>query len=732
VRRSVNEVATQTAALLLDAVEQHGLDPVTLWAGLPVSREVLRKRGARVDWDTWVAMLDRVDKASPIPLERMFVPGAGARAGHPFVQIASGLLSLRDLYSFFARWGVRRSMFVARGQFEMVDRNRARLVLTVDPSYAGSLPSMRFLVGALRGMPRLQGYANAEVQMLPGATGHRAEYAIELPSQRPLVARARRLVRVFAGITATLDELEAQANEIATKNLELEAQLAETRERDKWLDLALAASGIGLWRWDPSVRRVRISPTLAQWLGAPGETEIDTSVWGGLIHPEDQPILANAMREAVANRTNFDSEYRMNAGSTQMWLRVSGRVESEPDGRIYVYGAAVDVTDKRLMDTRLRLADRLIAAGTLAAGVAHEINNPLTYVIGSLDLAQRRLAQYAEARDATQDLMAQVLDGCERIRAVVADIRTFARHDDNAIVPVDLQTVCSAAIRIVSSDVRHRATVDTEFASDTPPVLANDSRLGQVMINLIVNASQAMPPDRAASENRIVIRTRRLATGDAAIEVEDNGTGIAPDIVPRVFDPFFTTKPVGVGTGLGLSVCQGIVTALGGRIDLASELGKGSRFTVTLGAAALADQPVQPTELAQVTPSTSRILVIDDEPMIRSVVARTLAAQGFHVDEAESGRDGLERANGNRYDAILCDLMMPDLDGVALHGELVQTKPELASRIVFISGGAVTARTQAFLQRPGVVVLHKPFAFERLVEAIERAAQGTSTSLPLT
>jgi CheY-like chemotaxis protein len=321
-------------------------------------------------------------------------------------------------------------------------------------------------------------------------------------------------------------------------------------------------------------------------------------------------------------------------------------------------------------------------------------------------------------------LLAQGLDGCERIRDVVADVRTFARHDDNAVVPLDPRAVCQAAMRIVSSDVRHRATIETEFSDDTPLVLANDSRLGQVMLNLIVNASQAMPDDRNSDLNRISIRTRRLPTGEVAIEVEDNGSGIPPEVVPRVFDPFFTTKPIGVGTGLGLSVCQGIITALGGRIELTSTAGRGSRFTVTLASAPPNDAASADNGTPRSAATSSRVLVIDDEPMIRNVVARTLAAQGFSVDEAESGRDGLARAVGEaRYDAILCDLMMPDLDGVALHRELTSKRPELAARMVFISGGAVTARTQEFLQTPGVVVLHKPFAFERLVEAIERVAR---------
>lgn len=719
----MNEVAAATGALLLDALDQRGMDPAVVWAGLPITREMLRQRGGRFDWETWVAMCARAEQHAPVPMEELFVAGAGSRSGHPFVRIAGSLLSVRDLYAFLARWGIRRNFTNARGSFEMQTSTKGRFTMTVNEDHPGSVPTMKFLAGMLRGVPSMQGHPAADVAIM-SASGHHAEYSIELPVERSLVARGRRLLRGFNAISATLDELETQANEIALKNDALEKQLADARERDEWLDIAMSAGSVGVWRWDPETRRVRISPILATWLGVPGQVEVDTTIWGQNVHPEDRPALVKTMAAALETRRSYEYEYRIiRPNGDVMWLTVAGKFQNRPDGRSYAYGSAKDITEKKLLEEQLRLADRTIAAGTLAAGIAHEINNPLTYVIGSLDLMERRLAQYPGAAEATADLLAQALDGCDRIRDVVSDVRTFARHDDNVVIPVDPRAVCQAAMRIVSSDIRHRATIETDFATDTPFVLANNSRLGQVMINLIVNATQAMPADRTSDLNRIVIRTRHLPNGAAAIEVEDNGSGIHPDVVPRVFDPFFTTKPVGVGTGLGLSVCQGIVTALGGRIELASTEGRGSKFTVTL-ASAPPDEQSAGIDAPRPTASASRVLVIDDEPMIRDVVARTLTAQGFTVDEAQSGREGLARAVGeDHYDAILCDLMMPDLDGVALHRELARERPELASRMVFISGGAITARTQEFLQTPGVVVLHKPFAFERLVEAIERAVR---------
>lgn len=241
----MNEVAAQTGALLLDALDQRGLDPAVVWQGLPVTRELLRERGARLDWETWVAMCARAELHSPVPMDELFVAGAGARSGHPFAQIAGSLLSVRDLYAFFARWGIRRSFTNARGAFVMETPTRARFTMTIDAQHAGSTPSMKFLAGMLRLMTWMQGYPPTQVDATIDTTGHHAEYVIELPTERSFVARTRRVLRVFGGVNATLAELEAQANEIATKNAALEVQLAGagTRRRDAFASRRFSRRG---------------------------------------------------------------------------------------------------------------------------------------------------------------------------------------------------------------------------------------------------------------------------------------------------------------------------------------------------------------------------------------------------------------------------------------------------------------------------------------------------------
>jgi PAS domain S-box-containing protein len=731
---AVKEVNAPTALLLFDAVEHHGLDSAALWDGLPVDRERLNDRNARIDWEVWVEMIARAEAAWGEDLtESRFVAGSGVRHGHPFVRLANAFLALEDLYALFARWGLSRSLTVARASFESRGGGSARFTIDIDAARAGSLPGMRFMTGLLRSMPMLQGLPPATIRMEPGATPHHAVYDLVLPPDNKLLTRARRLLRMAGGASAALDELEQQATEIATQKAAIEEQLLETRraasilgEREEWLQLALEAGKLGIWRWDPQTHQVYLSEALAHWLGLPGQGEYATSVWTARIHPDDQPELAATMRRAVDQRAKFDHEYRIFRMSGEIgFLQIQGRVLVDPTTQaLAVLGAAVDVTDNKHVETKLRFADRLIAAGMLASGVAHEINNPLTYVFGNLELIRRKLRDFPQVEPHLAPSIAHIVDGVERIRDVVADLRAFARPEEEVITRIEPRTVCDAAIRIVSSLVRHRATVTTDYADDTPAVRANESRLGQVLINLIVNASHAMP-ERSATDNHIRVSTRRLPGGEAALVVTDNGSGIAPEIQARLFDPFFTTKAAGEGTGLGLAVCQSIVASLEGRIEVDSAPGRGATFTVVLPAAPPVDGSGNAPEPAIKRSAVHhRVLVIDDEALVRTALSRLLAGEGHTVLQAESGRAGLALAASDReIDVVICDLMMPDLDGAGVHAELMRERPELARHMIMISGGAVTQRTRDFVERPDIVMLEKPFKIDEVLQALDRVAR---------
>jgi CheY-like chemotaxis protein len=281
---------------------------------------------------------------------------------------------------------------------------------------------------------------------------------------------------------------------------------------------------------------------------------------------------------------------------------------------------------------------------------------------------------------------------------------------------VDLRRVLKSSINLASSQIRHRARLQTDL-SPAPTVRANERRLSQVFVNLLVNAAQAIP-DGSAQRNEIRIALHTDEAGRAVVEVRDTGTGIAPEHLPRLFDPFFTTKPVGEGTGLGLAICHGIVSSLGGELSVESQLGLGSTFRVTLPAATTLDAEAQTSERASLkagSPSAqsptrrARILVIDDDPHVGNAVRETLARE-HDVVALTSASEALRRLEGGEsFDLILCDLMMPVMTGVDLHEILRRARPELAARMVFLTGGAFTARARTFLAEVPNPRLEKPF-----------------------
>jgi PAS domain S-box-containing protein len=312
---------------------------------------------------------------------------------------------------------------------------------------------------------------------------------------------------------------------------------------------------------------------------------------GERIHPDDRVRVAELMRGArhadtaaipVDERSetpplSIELRVRDDDGSWRL-CEVSG-VWMELAGATVLVASGRDVTERHQLRAQLLVSDRMASLGTLAAGIAHEINNPLSYVLGNLEV----MAEALNKTDRSDPMVAAIgdaTDGAQRVRKIVQGLRTFSRSEEEKRVPLELPDVLRAAIRLTANEVRHRAQLVCELGA-TPTVLADDGRLTQVFINLIVNAAHAIPEGRS-DENRITVRTRRDELGRAVIEVIDTGRGMTSDVQARVFDPFYTTKKVGEGTGLGLSICHSIITALGGQITLEGAVGRGAVARVVL------------------------------------------------------------------------------------------------------------------------------------------------------
>jgi CheY-like chemotaxis protein/anti-sigma regulatory factor (Ser/Thr protein kinase) len=315
------------------------------------------------------------------------------------------------------------------------------------------------------------------------------------------------------------------------------------------------------------------------------------------------------------------------------------------------------------------------------------------------------------------DALRDAHDSADRVRQIVRDLKTFSRADEQRRVPVDVRVVLESAVRMVWNEIRHRARLQRSY-DHVPPVLANEARLGQLFLNVLVNAAQAIPEGHA-EENVIELRLRTDAAGRVVVEVRDTGAGMLPAVRDRVFEPFFTTKPVGVGTGLGLPICQRIISELAGEIAVESEVGRGTTFRVTLPATT-AEAEAAPPEPAPEPRRRGRILVVDDEPLVVRAIARTLTPI-HEVATATSGREALATIQaGPGFDLILCDLMMPEVSGAEVYKELRRTAPQTAAAMVFMTGGAFTPEAHEFLERVPNPRVEKPIDTAGLLAIIDR------------
>ena len=448
------------------------------------------------------------------------------------------------------------------------------------------------------------------------------------------------------------------------------------------------------------------------------------ALWKGCTEPEEQQRLEAALRESGLFRGEVVLAH-------QDGSRVSSEMQLSPvrdvDGQVsYLVATHRDVTAQKQLQAKLVSAERIAAVGTLAAGVGHEINNPLAYLMLSLEGVSQSLARGPEGLAEARASLDSAREGAERIRVIVRDLKVFSRQQGEERAMLDVNEVVVPALRMAAHAVRPRARLVEDFGQP-PKVLGSEARLGQVMLNLLVNALQAIP-EGSPEHHEVRVRTGRDDMGRALVEVSDTGCGMAPPVLARIFDPFFTTKSWGEGTGLGLAICQQIIQAHGGELRVSSEEGKGSSFTVLLPSAESrpAKTPVpRAVTPAPVLPPRRRILIIDDEPRLAQSM-RMLIEPTHDVFVTTRGAEALAWVNeGQRFDLVLCDLQMPGTTGMDVYAHLSAHVPELAERLVFISGGAYTQATRDFVRSVRNRILEKPVRPDELLATIDEALATT-------
>ena len=527
-----------------------------------------------------------------------------------------------------------------------------------------------------------------------------------------------------------------------------EQALAQLEESERRFKATFEQAAVGIAHVSVSGQVIRANSRLGEIWGYSIQEVVEHG-FADLTHPDDMgPDLELAMQvlEGVIPRYSLEKRFKHKKGYL-VWCALTVSLVRKPDGLPDYFIAVIeDISRRRKAElerdellareqqarteaeemvrrrsaeleaarSALVQAERLATAGQLAAGVGHEINNPLSYVLANQTFAIEELARVkvptpgVDIEEVLRALLQAQL-GAERIRDIVRDLRTFARGDPDTMGPVDVQATLEFSISMAAPQLRQRARLVRKYEA-TPYAQGNESRLGQVFLNLLVNAAQAIP-EGAVGNHTVTVAVREDGNGWVIVEVSDTGSGIAAENLPRIFEPFFTTKPVGVGTGLGLSVCHGIVTGLGGTIEVESQLGKGTTFRIRLRSAGQFNDGAPKSNAPQRrTLTPRRVLVIDDDPEVRLALARIIG-EPHRVELADTARDAQQRllVKKEDYDIIFCDLMMPDLTGMDLHESISQQRPEILSRMVFMTAGAFTPRAASLMDRVALRRIDKPF-----------------------
>ena len=438
-----------------------------------------------------------------------------------------------------------------------------------------------------------------------------------------------------------------------------------------------------------------------------------------LLLPVDRPTMESALTATFAGTpARVEVQVALPGGATRVVALAASRLPEADPPSVLLIGR--DMTQERELRVRLMESDRLAAVGELVAGVAHEVNNPLSSISAFAQLLLRETTLSASQRESIDVIRTETT----RASQVVKDLLAFARRSEPQRAPLDLNAVVERTVRMRQYQFAEALVrLETDLADDLPSVMGDARQLQQVCLNLLTNAVQAMSTHGGGD-----LRVRSYAIdGGVRLEVSDTGTGISPDVRAHIFEPFFTTKQEGEGTGLGLSVSYGIITAHGGTIEVGETSASGTLFRVTLPSVSSppsdADGLGEPASFTLRSPLAGiRLLFVDDEPSLRSGMEAFGAMRGFSVVVAADGAAALEAARASGLDAVVCDLRMPGMDGYAFHEQLRIERPGLAARTVFITGDVVTSASRGSVSRQPV--LTKPFSFDKIEEALIAVMRG--------
>jgi signal transduction histidine kinase len=653
------------------------------------------------DWEVHVRLLDRFEEllGGPSAAEDVARGGYGAQVSAPLRALVAFWGDPRFLYragfTWFAQWLYRHIRF----DYREAGNGTLEADLTLPERYRSSLAFFRMWRGTLRSAPRLLGFPDSEVTSTFDT--HHAHFSIRVPPTPTGVrARVRAAMRQATGVEPLLGELRRHEEELRS------AYEALVRSRQAFLDVSEAAPNAVILHRNGTV--VYANPAATALFGVSHWDAFGADPLALRVPAAERPAFQNWL--AGDSLAPLELSLERPGGERRLAVLQRGRQVSF-DGEPAQMLVAQDVTHARKLEDELRFHERLATLGRLSASIAHELNSPLTYVQGNLQLLMSRLGS-SDAAGMTR----AALDGAERMASILGQLRPFYARAAEPSEQADL-----AAVLAESLDVARSALTNVQIVREwtpAPKVKGSAKRLSQVFVNLLTNSGQA-------GAKRIILRLATDANGWAVVEVEDDGPGLPSRVRQHLFEPFFTTKAD--GTGLGLSICHRIVADLGGRISGGDAPGGGALFRVTMPVPSQVEGP-SPSPAAPQPPAVEarpglaagarpRVLVVDDHP--RLVTTTRFLLDGCDVEGATSADEAVAKLGSQPFDAVLCDVRLGERSGIEVYRALEALRPEARRSVVFMTGGLLEGEERETLAQLPNPCLEKPFSAEALKAALE-------------
>lgn len=576
-------LSSRVTRQLLEAAEAVGLSRADVLGPLGLLHDDVDAR--KIEWTTAAQLMQRISSLLGDDVARLHALGRAMMhvpSFAPLRQLARSIVSVRTLYDIANNWIAPSN--VPHLPLEARWEGERRLVIhgEIPASYAPCEPLFHIFQGTAAHLPTFIDLPPARV-VESRVTPRTIDLLLEVPPSRTLGDRVKRTARALVGARGALEILEEQRRELAENVEALQRARDEMRLLlDRLPDLVLIhAAGTIIWA----------NRALVTGLGYARLDEIAGRSLLDICAERSRSYALQRMREPP------DSPHMPELFEVVLVSKTGGEVivEIAPTQAVVFDGVPArllvgrDVTERVRMQQKLIVADRLASVGLLAAGVAHEVNNPLAYVLNNIEIARKELNALGDGADVARTVLGVALEGVDRIRVIVKDLLMLARGDEGPVDAIDVRAVAASTLTLAARDIERTARLVQDFRP-APLVSASESRIAQVLLNLVGNALEAMR-DRPREENELVVRIARAPDGRLLLEVSDTGRGIPPADLPRVFEPFFTTKAAGQGTGLGLAIAQRLVVEIGGEIAVTSKPGEGATFRVLLPAVITASPP---------------------------------------------------------------------------------------------------------------------------------------------